>query len=480
VVVTAVLSGWTRTTSLREQGFVALVVVAALGFGYALARVAAPLGPLAPVGVVMVPLAPALMAAVATDHRVAVIAVFAAIPVGTVGIASLPVQLIMLVIGAFAAVVGLRRLAEGHGPLAWAPALWWMLALLAWTVLAFPGAVDGGLALRQVAQLAGSLLFAALVVTACSRRRDVRVVVAGFLAVAFVLALIAVGGGQEVQARYGGSLVSGRAQGTFTQPNELGSFAAPMALLAVAVAVAARSTRMRLAAGAAALANIAALALSLSRGAWIGFALGGVVLMVSMAEARRVLAAMAPVLLLLALGMGAFAPSNPQVQVIGERLRSISGEKNPYDDRPAIWKEARQEMRERPLFGYGPGSFPVASVRSTSESRTTYAVHAHNLLLTWGAEAGVPAVGFIVGLGVHLGFMASRVARAARRGGHRLDAAIVSGVAASLVAVAGQGIVDYTLRNSVLLVAVFGLIGLLVAAAKAIDGDGAAGIGAHS
>jgi O-antigen ligase len=108
----------------------------------------------------------------------------------------------------------------------------------------------------------------------------------------------------------------------------------------------------------------------------------------------------------------------------------------------------------------------VASVASTSESRTTYAVHAHNLFLTWAAETGLPGAACIIGLCVHAGLRARRARRFALRNAHPVDAAIVAGSAAALVAVVGQGLVDYTLRNSVIFVAVCGLVGLLLAATR--------------
>ena len=455
-----------RSRAWGDALLVLVLVAAAVVLGYGLTAVASMFGPVAPALVIGLPLAPALLLAVFADARVAAVAAFATVPIGTNSVPGMPVELIMVVTGAFVVLVGLRRLAANITPLAWAPGLWWVLALLVWTVMGFPGAVDGSRAVRQIAQLGCALLFATLLLAACRTRRDLRVVVGGFLAVAFVVSVFALVGGQEVQAAHGGSVVLGRAQGPFEQPNELGSFAAPMALLAIAVAVTARTPRVIAGASAAGLALVAALALSFSRGAWIGFALGLGLLLFVLADARRVLGLLTPVLLLIAVSLGVFAPSNPQVQVIGARIQSITGERNPYDSRPAIWREARREMTARPLLGYGGGGFPVASMASTSESRTTYASHAHNVLLTWGAEAGVPAIAFIVGLSVHLAVAASRARRAATRAGRRVDAGIVAGLSAALVAVMGQGIVDYTLRNSAIMATVFALVGLLLAAAR--------------
>jgi O-antigen ligase len=461
-----------RLPPIPERVLVAALPVAALAVGYGLTLVATKFGSLAPLLMVGLPLAPVVLLAVLFDARVAAVGTFALIPVGTMHVGALPVQLIIVVVFGFVGLIGLRRLAAGTAPLGWAPPLWWMLALVSWALLGFPQAVDGALAIRQIAQLLGGVLYASLIVACCKSRRDVRVVAGGFLAVSLLIGLIAVTGGQQLQAQYGGSLVSGRAQAPFTQPNELGSFCAPAALLAIAVAVGGATRRVRLFAAGVALVVLAGLALSLSRGAWIGFGLGMVVLALMLAPARRVLAVLAPVLLLVSLGMGAFAPDNPQVQVIGARLKSISGEKNPYDDRPAIWAEARREVQAKPLFGFGAGTFPAASVTATSESRTTYASHAHNLFLTWGAETGLPGAGLIVATAVHAGIVASRARRRLSVvKGSWADAAVLAGASAALIAVLGQGLVDYTLRNSVIFVAAFGFLGLQLAAARVATGS---------
>ena len=59
-----------------------------------------------------------------------------------------------------------------------------------------------------------------------------------------------------------------------------------------------------------------------------------------------------------------------------------------------------------------------------------------------------------------------RLKRAAARAGPS-EQAILAGVAAALAAVAGQGLVDYTLRNSVILTTVFTLLGCAFALTRA-------------
>lgn len=449
----------------RALGILGLLVVTAgaFVFGYALTYVAGRFDGLAPLAVVALPLLPVWAIAVFFDPRIGIATVILMAPVGTRQVPGLPVDLVQVAIVAVAVIVVLRRVAEGRTLLPVPTPLWWGVALLAWSLVALPSAIDGSLATRAVAALAGELVFASVIVAACRSRHDVRVVIAVFVGTAFAAAAQAPTDTANLRAAYGGAIVEGRADTFFTEPNQLGTFCMLAGLVAIGLALGARTRRGRLASiGVSAVIGMGLL-LSFSRGSWVGFAAGLLVLLVALPEARRTLAAVAVPLLLLAFVIGSFAPTNPQVVVVGERLRSITGERNPYDDRPTIWAEARREIVDDPLTGEGPGNFPVASTRATSESRSTFAVHAHSLLLTWGAEAGLPAVALILGFAGHLAVRVRGVARKARGAGRHRDTQLLIGLGAAGAAVLGQGLVDYTLRNSVVHTAVFLVVGCLLA-----------------
>jgi len=455
----------TRTSVTGDFFLVVGLTLLGLVGGFALAAVGATApGNLGPALVLALPLLPVVALAVVADPRVGLVAVIASFPLGVNDVPGLQLQLVQLVVVVVAALVGLRRLAAGLGPLPWVRGTTWCVAFVLWLVVALPSAPDQQLALRVVVLFAIGIVFAMVVAAACRTTADVRRFLAVLVGLVAVVALTTPFGAGRAQAAFGGAVVHGRATGIFAEPNQLGTFCATGALLGLGLCFAARTGRGRLAAGVAAGAAVLGLLLSLSRGSWIGFVLGVVVLLAKLPEARRLLLALAAPLVLVALAVGAFAPTSPQVEVVGQRLKSISGERNPYDDRPAIWREARRQMEVDPLTGQGPGNFPVVSGRATSESRTAYASHAHNLLLTWGAEAGVPAVALAVGFGVHLHLRTRRMARSRRL---RRDRAVVAGVAAALVGTAGQGLVDYTLHNSVILTVLFALIGAVFALERA-------------
>lgn len=441
----------------------------ALGLGTTFAAFSAPFEEAAPAVLLGIALAPILVLAVLAAPVVGVLAVLATFPIGSLGAPVGPVTLqsVEAAVLVLATLVVLRRISIGLKPLPWAPPLWWAAALVAWTVVGMNSAVDTGLAIKQLAQLVGGLAFAVGVLGACRTARDVRLVLAGFVAVSAGIAFLAALAGANFETEYGGSVVGGRLQGAFDHPNQLGSLCALAAPVAAGLALGGRTRLGRLAAGTATLPILAGLMLSLSRGAWVGEALAALLLLVLLPEARRALLVAVLPLVVVAAFTWKLAPPPPELKVVGERARALTV-LSPYDGRRQIYDEAEREIRDDPLTGQGPGGFPVASVRAASEASTISAHHAHNLLLTWAAEAGLPAAAIILGFAASLGLAAHRASREARRRGDLRDRALVLGVAAGLLALFGQGAFDYTLRNADVHVATWGLIGALLACSRVL------------
>ena len=449
---------------------IAGLALASLGLGFVLARLAVPFGqasPLVLLGLVVLPLT---ALAIIIDPRIGVAAVFLTFPMGSVaiptGFASL--EIVNVAVVGVALLVALRRLGSGVAPLPWHPALWWALALIVWTIVALPSALDQELAVKEIVPLVAGVAFACVVVSACKDMDDVRKVIGAFVGIAVVIAAGAFAGGGQFEASFGGARVAGRAANSFDHSNQLGCLSALAALSAIGLVMGARTRRGRILAAASLPVLIGGQLLSLSRGAWIGTVVAVAFLVITIPRARRALIAASIPLLLAAILVGAFNAQNPQVQVIGERFSSITV-LSPYDDRSEIWQEAAREIVADPLTGHGPGSFPVASARAASEASTVFAYHAHNILLTWAAENGLPAALLMVAFGIAL---AGTVRRTNRRFlSRRLtpEQAVVGGVAAALVALVVQGVIDYTLRNSVIFFALWALIGVLLAADRVAE-----------
>lgn len=441
----------------------AATAVAAFLAGVLLAAVGGRFGPAAMVGL---PLLVALGALVLARPGAAVPVLALALPVGLVPVPGDPLGLQVVQVAALglAAAVVLRRLAQGSLPLRVPRPLLWAVALAAWAALAAGSAVDTGLAVKQVANLVVGVLVALLVATAVTTPDRLRAAMTALLVAGAAVTVPALAGAGDVRAAYGGAVVEGRLQGVFAQPNELGAFSAVLVCVAAGAVLAARTRSGRVAAAAALAGALAALALSLSRGSWIGAVAGALVLLVVLPRARRAVVLVGVPAVVLAAALGAFAPEAPQVQVVGDRLSTLRDpSSNPYDDRPRIWQEGRRQVALDPWTGHGPGSFPVLSTTSASQAQTVRAEHAHSLLLTAASEVGLPGAALLVGLGVALCF-------AARDGLRRLrgspEAALLAGAAAAVACVSAQGVLDFTQRNAVVHVLDWLVVGLVVAAAR--------------
>ncbi|HEY7875202.1 MAG TPA: O-antigen ligase family protein [Actinomycetota bacterium] len=461
-----------RATALQRPAFkaalsVAAVVGAALGaaaFGAGLALVAVKFGgDAAPYVLAGLPLGALFVVMVLRRPRWGVLAVFATFPIGTVALPSTPLEVVEALAILVAVLLALNRLAQGKTMFPWAAPLWWALTLTGWSLVSLESAIDLDLGVRQILQLAGGLMFACVVVGVCTTMKELRWLVGSITAISAVIATIGLANARRFDIELGGAVTEGRLTGTFNDPNQLGAFAALTLFPAIGLIGGARTKAARALAAIASAVIAGALLLSLSRGAWVGVGLGFVFLIVAMPEFRRSLLALGVPVLIVAVALGAFAPDAPQVEVVGARLQSFTV-LSPYDERDQIWAEGIREMREDPWTGVGPGSFPVASLRSASRTATVFAEHAHSIFFTWGAETGVPGLLLVIGFMASLYFVGREAIRTARRRARRRDRVIISGIAAGLVTVFGHGLLDYTLRNTVISLAVWSVIGAMLAA----------------
>jgi O-antigen ligase len=338
-------------------------------------------------------------------------------------------------------------------------------ALVLGAILSTATSIDPAKSSKVAATLATGLLITVAVIVVGRTGRQLRILLAIAALGSLLVTLPALAGARDLTAVYGGTIVKNRPTTAFADPNELGSYAAMSFLLALGWLIAAGGRRQRAVAATAALASAAALALSLSRGAWLGAAIGLVILVVIHPRARRpigwvalagVTATLAALLLLSASG---------PVEVVLNRVTSVSNpEGNPYDVRPITWQEALREFSERPVIGNGPGSFSVLSAQSPSELQFYPRMHAHNGLLTVAAEMGSFGALSLIGLAVTLVIAVRGRARRLRAAQRWEDLGVLAGGAAALGALSGHLLVDYPLRNPVLMVTVWAVVGVVLAA----------------
>lgn len=453
----AVLHGtaWTRG---------GLGAAALLGGGFLLGAALSAVGAMAgPSAVVAAPVVLAAVLSVLARPSRAVTLVVLAVPIGFVPVPVAGLQVVEVTVLGATGLVVLHQLIRGQAPLRWPAVAWWPAAMLGLGALSTATAADTALAVKQMALLVGGLLLFLTTVTVVRDLAVLRRVTRWLAGVGGLVSAQGVLGAGQLQARAGGAAVDNRPTGIFTSPNQLGAMAGITVLLGVALVLGARSTRDRVVGTVAAVVGLTGLAATLSRGAWVGVAVALLVLVAVSPEARRSsMRGLVPVVLVLAVAGALLAPHvQPQVEVVRDRFDTLAtGQTSRYDNRPAIWAEAVRQIRDAPLLGQGPGTFPVVSRYGVAETTTGGANHAHNTMLNVAAEFGLPVLLLLVGF-------ALAIAGAARQAAVRLqpaDRGLVLGVGSALVVQVAHGLVDYTLRNAVLAMVTWLLAGLLVAA----------------
>jgi O-antigen ligase len=201
-------------------------------------------------------------------------------------------------------------------------------------------------------------------------------------------------------------------------------------------------------------ALVVALALTLSRNAWIGGCVA-VGLLLVLKDFR--LTALLPVVLA---GLFIMAPGD-----IVNRLQSTFNAQDPANqDRFAMLEIGARIVRDHPLTGVGPNMVP----RVYEQYRPDYAVnatnpHLHNVPMQIAAERGLPAL--VVWLWF-VGVLAISLFREVRGGGDRVLAATgLAATAAMLVA----GLFEYNFGDSEFLMLFLVLVTLPFAAARSED-----------
>ncbi len=444
-------------------GAIALAASAAVA-GLVFGAIGAEVGPWT---IVAIPALALWFAAVLTRPVWAIVLVFVSLPIALTNVPIGSLQVVdvvsVAVVGAVAVAVLVGRT---HVSLR-IPAFGWALALCTTGIVAVPSALQVSPATTRMVSVVVGFLLAVAVVAACRSLADIRILVAAFLVVGIVMTLLAFQNLSAIRPEAGGLVVRERPSGVFGDPNELGSFAVMLLLVALGAILAKVEPWLRVLAAVAGALAAGALVLSLSRGSWIGAAIGVIGLMILLPHYRRGLIGVFVCAGVLGLSVGVFRANAPEIQVVRERLGTVgSAIDSPYDDRPSIWAEAIREIGERPLLGFGPANFVFASEKSGSEARTIGAVHAHDVLLTVGAETGLAAVVFLVGMTVAVGLAIRRAVRGLRRAP---EGALVAGIGAALFGEVGHGLIENTTGNPMLLALLWVLTGIVLAADRLAD-----------
>jgi O-antigen ligase len=352
-----------------------------------------------------------------------------------------PVEILLLLTAGAAL---LRWLWEGRVPSV-PPALRVIAAITVLVGLSLTVAVD------QVAVTKILLMWSAFAVVgllvADSSESDVRGVLFCIALAAGIVGAIAASGVGSQTLVGGGAVATNRAQGGFAQPNVLGFFlsmAVPLALVQVATGPVWRRGVMVLCVA----FGVWGLMLSLSRTSLVGTALGLALLLLWPSFRRIAVVALGALVLFALFNAKALQHSN-QLSVLSGRLETLTRPNAVQGDpRWEIYRTARQIIGDHQLLGIGAGNFPVVSPRYglLAPEGLPYQ-HAHDTLLTFGAELGLLGIVLLLWLAWSVGRLCWQ-AIAAR--GNARTGPLGLGLVAAMCGVVVTNLGDYPPRTNVI------------------------------
>jgi O-antigen ligase len=293
--------------------------------------------------------------------------------------------------------------------------------------------------------LAAGLAIAAAV----DPRRDLRLLVlllAGSLVLASGAAIVQAAGFVAGPLE---PVQEGRANGLYEHTNVLSGFVAPLVALLTGIAACAwREIRLApLVLLGPILLGVAAVFLTLSRGALLGLGVG-IVVMIAFLFARRQVTALLAVALVVLAALFVAVPQVPQSErsALTERFQRLF-QPGAELGRKLVYTQAVDAIRENPLTGLGPLTFGrLTRERTTIGDIEPGREHAHNLLfesyLSFGPLGLLGLLWLIVS-------SALRYARATRPGpdGDQLVVGWAVGALAALAVLVVQGIGDFVFSN---------------------------------
>ena len=294
----------------------------------------------------------------------------------------------------------------------------WLLALLAWSALCAAISPYHAFAVAEILRMAlGAGVYFAVV--SVLRPYEVHLLPLFLIGLGAVVSLY-----EMIQFSQTLSTAGGQTNSIFGNHEQLGSFLTLLFAPALALALdRERPARLLLPAQGIAIVLGAALLLARTRSAWAGaavslLALSALSLRFSPVRVNRSSRALiiGPALIVV-LGLGGVLAFGQLAPLVSARAATLSHalDDTSLADRLHRWRSACRMASERPITGWGLGSWPVIQGRWTHQGDdvsevlgrgTGHSNLAHNFWVQWAAETGG------VGLALHLGFLAAFFASA--------------------------------------------------------------------
>lgn len=217
-----------------------------------------------------------------------------------------------------------------------------------------------------------------------------------------------------------------RAFGTFEQPNPYAGYLGMLIPLGVGLLLTGPPRGVRVFAAAACILGSAAVLMSLSRGAWVGIALGLASMMLLWNHRTAILLAVAAIA---ATPIAALAFLNVLPDEVSSRLataldyfrfvdvtqETVTSQNWAVIERVAHWQAALDMISQNPLLGVGGGNYPAVYEWYAVPGWPEALGHAHNYYLNIAAETGI--LGLLVYLAIPMVAIAHAVKWLARSSG---------------------------------------------------------------
>lgn len=338
------------------------------------------------------------------------------------------------------------------------------IALCAIVALGYLVAEDNAIVARIFVMWSAFAVVGVLVANASAR--DVTGVLVCLAVAGGLVGWAAVLGGGEQTLVEGGTIATGRAQASFSQPNVLGFFLTFTIPVASVLAVQSRGLQ-RVVMGLLAVGAVWGLALSLSRTSIVGTAIALGVLLLLPAFRRVAFVALAALAVFALFNMQALQDSR-QINVVSKRLATIGHESaTQRDPRIDIYRTTPRIIAANPVLGVGAGNFSLAAKRyALLDPEDTPYDHAHDVALTIGAELGIPALLVFAWFVVTI---ATAAMQAVRRRGDPAVGALLLAIAAALAGIVVPSLGDYPPRTNAIAATFIVLLGALAALLRVTD-----------
>lgn len=255
---------------------------------------------------------------------------------------------------------------------------------------------------------------------------------------------------------------------TFVNPNHLAAFLLMLVPLALSHAFLGRGNAVqRIVAGYLAFMMLGGIAVTMSRGGWLGAAVAVATFSLWLLRRPQYRIPMAVLMALLCLGAVTFLSKSEKARARIDAL-TVSGKKDSGLFRAWIWKPALQMWSDHRWTGVGPGQFDSRFPAYRTPTTPLSPQHVHNEYLELLVEYGVAGAG-IVGFGLlAFGYGLYRTSKHVERGSSDLGVkqsnrtAFFAGSVAGLVGLGVHCFFDFNLHIPAIAITASVLVGILV------------------